>query len=125
MAGKKQIGNGEKIAVISPDNLPLITADLGVIAFMGRDFEIALLAMSPRMVSISIDKTGEKHGPNDADMRPSYLATAKVRLGAAAMAQIGGGILAALKDVDPEAFQQAMQSLNSEDVEGDEDGAVH
>lgn len=126
MAGKKkELAKVETIEVITPDNLPLVSADLGVLAFMGRDFELSLVAMTPRILTMTVDQTGKKNGPDDVHMEPSYLATAKVRLGPAAAAQIGGGLLTALKDVDRDAYNAAIKSILGNDSEEAGTDAVH
>lgn len=120
---KKQIVKRATIPVVTPDDLPIAPADIGLIAYMGLDFEISLFAMSPNVVSLEMDQGGNTHGPANVKITPSYKTTAKLRLGAAAMAQIGTGMLKALQDVDPDAYADAINSLTG--IEGNPDDAVH
>ena len=122
---KKQIPGSDKIQVATSSELNLVSADMGIVAFLGRDFELSLLAMSPQIVSIGMDVNDVQRGPTEVQVNPSYSMTAKVRVGSSALAQIATGMLAALKDVEPETFQNAMKGLMVDVEESDADGAVH
>lgn len=110
--GFVSLDRSEPAGVVRSSNLDIRVADFCTVAWMGRDFDMSLFAISPQVKSFS-GFTDNAIGPAHIDIQQAYTETVRVRLSPPAAVHIVGNLLFNLRHSDASAFQQAIANIRS------------
>lgn len=102
----------------------IVAADVGIIAFLGRDFELSTYALTPSVRRMWGSTAGNVLGPAKIESDIVHRETARIRMGSATVAHLALNLAMALKEHDSDVFEQFLGHIrkysgDSIDVEDD------
>jgi hypothetical protein len=85
--------------------------DVGIVAFLGRDYEMSLYAMTPRVNRMWTSTKENVLGPNRIESDIVHRETARIRMGSATAAHLALNIAMTFRENEPEIYNQFLESL--------------
>lgn len=89
----------------------IVSADVGIVGFLGRDFEVSMYAVTPSVKRMWGSTDDHTLGPGKIESDLVHRETARIRMGPATVAHLALNLAMTLRQYEPESFEHLITQM--------------